>query len=57
MDKLAVLAHGSDHGMIAHEWQQFLLGCLAFQERSDGPEAILAVTLGDLAGLLDRRGG
>src|ERR1022692_3222936 len=38
------------------EWQQVLLGCLTLQERSDGPEVILAVTECDLAGLLDCRG-
>ena len=56
MDKLVVLAHGPNHWMIAYNWQQFFLGCLAFQERSDGLEAVLAVPLGDLACLLAGRG-
>ena len=34
----------------------FLLGCLALQKRSDGPEMIGPVAEGDLAGPLDRSG-
>jgi hypothetical protein len=33
-----------------------VFGCLAFQERSDDREVVLAVTLGDLAYRLDGRG-
>ena len=54
VDELAVLTQGTNHGMIAQEWQHFLLGCLALDERSDGPEVKGPVTEGDLAGLLDR---
>lgn len=42
--------------MLAHEWQQLLLGCLALQKRADCPEAILAVTVRNFAGVIDCRG-
>src|SRR5271163_1203119 len=54
---LAVITHWSNDRMLVQELEQFLFRCLARDERSDCPEAIGAVTGGDLAGLLDRRGG
>ena len=55
VDELAVLAHGTDHGMIAHKWQQLLLGRLTLDERSDGPEVKGAVAEGKFAGLFNCR--
>ena len=57
MDELAVLTQRTDHGMLAQKWQHLLLRRLTLDERSDGPEVKGSVREGDLAGLLDRRGG
>ena len=53
---LAVITHWSNDRMLVQELEQFLFRCLARDECSDCPEAIGAVTDGDLAGILDRRG-
>ena len=57
VDELAVLTQWPDHWMITQEWQCFLRGPLTLDERSDGSEVKRRVTAGDLAGLLNRRGG
>ena len=56
VNPLAVITHWSYDRMLVQELEQFLFRCLG-DRRSDCPEAIGAVTDGDLAGLLDRRGG
>src|ERR1700733_2263515 len=51
MDKLAVLAHGPDHRMIAQECEHFLLERLALDQCSHDPEVIGPVAGGNLARL------
>jgi hypothetical protein len=53
MGKLAVLSHKTHHGILAQEWQQFLLRYPVHHELSNDVEAIVVGTNGDLGGLLD----